>query len=136
MTAIEEDNSPATLIKQQNKRKVPKAAPIPMPFEDIIGTLIQHLKDSPSYGNTRIHLKDLIKKKGLTYKEAADLCGIHYTYFQKILQGVHIKFENLPLKKVHKIALALDISIDELLEVSMETRENYLKRMFSGEEIL
>ena len=120
--------------KIQNLRgaKAPKEAPV-VEWEDIIAAVLGSGK-VPAYDQSRIHLKKKISSLGLKYSDIARTLGINKQNFYKTLSGKNRKIENMPLWKCHRIALVLQISLDELLAVSLESRSEFLARVYKVEE--
>lgn len=57
-------------------------------------------------------IKKLIKEKNMTQEELARKADIPYATLLKILNGT---VENPTVKTMQKLAMALDVSVDELL---------------------
>ena len=114
--------------------KAPPDAPV-MEWKDIVEAVIFSGK-VPAYDQSRIHLKELIRKKGLKFADVARTLGTNTKNFYHTLNGKSRRIENMPLWKCHKIALVLQISLDELLSVSLENRSEFLAREYKVDEVL
>lgn len=57
-------------------------------------------------------VRQLIKDKGMTQEELARKADIPYTTLLKIISG---SVENPTVKTMQKLAMALEVSVDELL---------------------
>ena len=56
-------------------------------------------------------LKAIRSERGLTQEKLAELSGLHRTYVGAVERGER----NISLKNIHALAVALDVSLSELL---------------------
>lgn len=77
----------------------------------VIGKIINTMKKSPILEQFGQNVRKLRIKRGLSQEQLADKAGLHRTYIGMIERAE----KNITLCNIEKIAIALSVSIDNLL---------------------
>ena len=71
--------------------------------------------DNDIYNTIRHNIKRYIKEKGITSAELAELTGLSHDFIRQ-LQSNSKKTYNFSVETFYKISVALDVSMDKLIE--------------------
>ncbi len=68
------------------------------------------------------NIKKIREQKGITRKELSTFSGIHYKKITDY-ENDYIKFENITIGNLNRIAIALGVTLDELCKDNPEKTE-------------
>lgn len=75
--------------------------------------------DDDIYNTIRQNIKKYRKEKGLTSAQLAEMVGLSHDFIRQ-LQGNSKKTYNFSVETFYKVATALDVSLDKLIEKNKE----------------
>ena len=110
-------------FREKEKKPIPVATPIKeiQTNADSFATVIRPIILSWSVSRMQNNIKRIREQNGITRKELAALSGVHYKKITDY-ENDYIKFENITIGNLNRIATALGVTLDELCREDSENQ--------------